>query len=288
MNILKSIVVFAKLVKIEHSLFALPFAFTGAFIAASGKPQWRDMLWLTLAMICIRSFAMAFNRLADLKYDTLNPRTQNRPLVAGDITRTQTAVLIALCGALFVAASAMINATCLKLAPIALALSAFYSYTKRFTWLCHFVLGAVIGLAPVAGWLAGAPGFSVTPLLLFLGVLFWTAGFDVLYASQDEAFDREHNLNSVPVRFGVPTAFTIAGFCHVNAAIFYLLAGLTAWIPWPYYAAWALASLVLLIEHRIISPTKLDRISLAFFTLNAVVAMILFFGVLAAFLIPGV
>jgi 4-hydroxybenzoate polyprenyltransferase len=282
MNFFSKVQTLARMVKIEHSVFALPFAYMGAFLADGGMPSQRVMVFLTIAMVAVRSFAMAFNRLADLPLDRENPRTQNRELVTGAVTITQTRIFLLVTAAVFIAACAGLNSTCLKLAPPALLFCAFYSYVKRFSCLCHFVLGAVLGLAPIAGWIAVQPGVTLPMAHLFLGVLFWVAGFDILYACQDVDFDRVRGLHSVPARFGVAPALAVSLFCHGNASLFFLLAGWSAWLGWPYYVAWALVSAVLIWEHKLISEDDLSRINLAFFTLNGLVSLALLAGVLLA------
>lgn len=270
-----------RMIKIEHSVFALPFAFAGAFIASGGVPAWKPLLLLTIAMVAVRSFAMAFNRVVDLPFDSRNPRTQNRPLVTGEITRLQTWGFIAVMALVFVLACAGLNRLCLMLSPLALGISALYSVMKRFTWLCHFVLGAVLGLAPLAGWLSVDPVFTLPAVLLFWGVLFWVAGFDILYSCQDTAFDIEVGLHSVPARFGIPTALVISTFCHVNTVVFFLLAGWAAGLSWAWYPVWGIVSLVLVLEHRLIKADDLSRVNMAFFTLNGVVSIVVFAGVVA-------
>ncbi len=282
MQLLNKALAFAKMVKVEHSIFALPFAFMGAFLADGHTPTWRVFVFLTIAMVAVRSFAMAFNRLADLPFDRENPRTSSRELVTGAVSVFETRVFLLLTGAVFIGACGALNSVCLKLAPPALLFCAFYSYVKRFSWLCHFVLGAVLALAPVAGWLAVQPGITLPMAHLFLGVLFWVAGFDILYACQDSDFDRVQGLHSFPARFGVGSALSVSSFCHVNASLFFLLAGWSAWLDWPYYVVWALVSLILLWEHKLISEHDLSRVNLAFFTLNGVVSVALFVGVLLA------
>lgn len=277
----------ARLVKVEHSVFALPFAYIGLFVAARGWPGWRALLLLTLAMVAMRSFAMAVNRLADVRYDRVNPRTGNRELVTGEVSVGQAWAFTAVCAVVFVAACAGLNSLCLALSPIALAWGAFYSLTKRFTWLCHFVLGSVLGLAPVAGWLAVHPTFTLPAILFGLGVTCWTAGFDILYACQDVAFDTEHKLWSMPARFGVGTALRLAAFSHVDAALFFLLAGWAAGLSWIYYLFWAVCSAVLLVEHRLIGENDLSRINVAFFTLNGIIAVLLGLGTLLAVFLAG-
>ncbi|ABB38191.1 4-hydroxybenzoate polyprenyltransferase [Oleidesulfovibrio alaskensis G20] len=269
-----------RMVKIEHSVFALPFAYTGAFIAAGGWPGWYTMVVLTAAMVAVRSFAMAFNRLIDLPVDRANPRTQGRPLVTGEITPAQTWAFIGVMAAVFVAACAAMNPLCLKLAPVALFMSAVYSLFKRFTWACHFFLGAVLGLAPIAGYIAVTPEFTVPVILFFWGVLFWVAGFDILYSCQDEDFDRREGLHSVPARVGVRSALIVSSFCHVNTSVFFLMAGWAAGLSWPFFAVWGLVSLILLAEHKIISAEDMSRVNMAFFTMNGVVSVVVFAGVL--------
>ncbi|EPR44715.1 4-hydroxybenzoate polyprenyltransferase [Desulfovibrio sp. X2] len=273
--------VFARMVKIEHSVFALPFAFTGMFWAADGWPGWRPFLLVTVAMVAVRSFAMAFNRLADLDIDRRNPRTQDRPLVTGEMGRGTAWVLTAAMGLVFVAACAAMNPLVLRLSPLALGVAAVYSLTKRFTWLCHFVLGMTLGLAPIGGWLAVTPEFTPPAVLLALGVTFWVAGFDILYACQDEAFDRAQGLHSLPADFGVTTSLTLSSFCHVNTAVFFLVAGWADGAGWIYFAAMLLVGAALVWEHTLIKPDDLSRVNLAFFTLNGVISM----AVLAAVLL---
>ncbi len=276
----RPIAVLARMVKIEHSVFALPFAYIGAFVAAGGWPGWRVFIFLTVAMVAIRSFAMSMNRILDLPIDRLNPRTADRPLVTGEITLPQAWVFSATTAGVFILACAGMNLTALALSPAALLWSGFYSLTKHWTWLCHFVLGSVLGLAPVAGWIGYQPELSLVYLLYFFGVLFWVAGFDILYSCQDVEFDRDQGLHSVPVRFGVPTALTLSAFSHVNSAVFFLLAGMAAGLGWLYFLFWGVVAAVLAWEHTLVKPDDLSRVNLAFFTLNGFIAIFLFLGVL--------
>jgi 4-hydroxybenzoate polyprenyltransferase len=269
-----------RMIKIEHSVFALPFAYLGAFWAARGWPGWFNLVILTVAMVAVRSFAMTVNRLADRRFDADNPRTRDRPLVTGELSPRFAWVFTGGCAAIFVAACALMNPLCLALSPAALAWSAFYSFTKRFTWLCHFVLGSVLGLAPVAGWLCVAPKLQLVQALLLLGVTFWVAGFDILYACQDADFDRSRGLRSIPARFSLETALALSSFSHVNTALFFLLAGVAGGAGWIYAAAVAAVCGVLVWEHTLIKPDDLSRVNLAFFTLNGVIAVGLFAGLL--------
>jgi len=271
-------VLLARMVKIEHSIFALPFAYLGMVWAARGWPGWKTFLALTLAMVAVRSFAMAVNRLADLPMDSKNPRTLTRPLVTGEIGVFETRIFILLSAFIFVCACALLNSLCLALSPLALLWSGLYSYTKRFTSLCHFFLGSVLGLAPLAGWLAVSPTLELAPVLLGLGVTFWVGGFDILYACQDVDFDRGEKLHSLPAGTGVPTALALSTFSHAVTGVFFLLAGWAAGGGWIYAVFCLAVAAILQIEHRLIRADDMSRVNLAFFTLNGFVAVFLFAG----------
>jgi 4-hydroxybenzoate polyprenyltransferase len=275
------------MIKIEHAVFALPFALAGAVLAARGMPPLPALFWLTLAMTAVRSFAMTLNRVADLRFDRLNPRTQKRPLVTGEISPGKAWVFIACCAAIFVFSCAMLNGLCLALSFPALLMAGGYSFLKRFTWLCHFGLGCVHALSPLAGWLSVDPQFRFTPLLFSCGVLFWLAGFDILYSCQDAEFDRAHGLHSVPACFGIPGALIISSFCHVNTAMFFLLGGIHAGLSAGWHVVWAVISAALLWEHTLVRADDLSRVNLAFFTLNALIAPVFLLGV-ALGLIGGI
>ena len=274
----RKIVLLARMVKIEHSIFALPFAYLGMLWAAGGWPGWRVFIALTVAMVAVRSFAMAVNRLADLPIDAKNPRTLTRPLVTGEIGVAETRVFIAASAAVFVAACWFLNPLCLALSPSALVWSGLYSFTKRFSALCHFFLGSVLGLAPLAGWLAVSPAVEMAPVLLALGVTFWVGGFDILYACQDVEFDRSEGLHSLPARLGVGPALAVSTFSHVVTSIFFLLAGWASGAGLVYLSVCLAVAAILLLEHRLISEHDMSRVNLAFFTLNGFVAVFLFAG----------
>ncbi len=269
-----------RMIKIEHSVFALPYAWAGAFMAARGLPGLWELFFLTLAMVAIRSFAMAFNRAVDLPYDSRNPRTQKRPLVTGEISLAQTWFFCFVMAVVFIASCAALNPLCLLLALPTLLFAALYSLVKRFSWLCHFWLGATLGLAPVAGWISVMPEVTLTPILFFWAVTFWVASFDILYSCQDVNFDREQKLFSVPACFGISCALRIAAFSHVLVPIFLCLGGWSLGLSWPWYAVCALIALVLFWEHRLVKEDDLSRINMAFFTLNGAISIVMFIGVL--------
>jgi 4-hydroxybenzoate polyprenyltransferase len=271
-------VLLARMVKIEHSIFALPFAYLGMLWAAGGWPGWKVFIPLTVAMVAVRSFAMAVNRLVDLPIDAKNPRTFSRPLVSGELQVSETRVFIAACAVVFLVACWLLNPLCLALSPLALIWSGLYSYTKRFTPFCHFFLGSVLGLAPLAGWLAVSPVVEIAPVLLALGVTLWVGGFDILYACQDVEFDRAEGLHSLPAQVGVPAALALSTFSHVVTGVFFLLAGWTAGAGLIYTGVCLAVAVILLFEHRLISAHDMSRVNLAFFTMNGFVAVFLFAG----------
>ncbi len=273
-----------RMIKIEHSVFALPFAFTGAFLAvgvgpAWHAPSWRVLLPLTIAMVAVRSFAMGYNRLVDRDIDAMNPRTLKRPLITGELSVAFTKRFLFACAVVFTAACAAMNATCFLLAPVALAWSAFYSHTKRFSSLCHYVLGSVLGLAPVAGWLAVSPQHLGYPaVLLFVGVTMWVAGFDILYSCQDVECDKRLGLHSLPADQGVSRALFTASLTHACAALLFPMAGLAAGQGIVALFVSVVIGGVLVWEHKLISPDDLSRINMAFFTLNGVISVGVFLG----------
>jgi 4-hydroxybenzoate polyprenyltransferase len=265
-----------EMIKIEHTLFALPFAFLGAILAANGLPSAWQILWIVVAMVGARSAAMAFNRIADRGFDARNPRTASRALPAGLLSVGFVWVFTIFSAALFVVAAAMLNRLTLILSPVALACVLLYSFTKRWTQFSHVVLGACLSIAPTGAWIAvrGEIG-SAVPLLLSLVVLLWTAGFDILYACQDYDFDRREGLRSIPARFGINRALWIARSLHAGAFLalvwLFLITGLG-----PVAFAGVLATGALLVyQHRLVRADDLGRLNAAFFTTNAFVSVIL-------------
>lgn len=267
-----------EMIKIEHTLFALPFAFLGAVLAANGFPSARQILWIILAMVGARSAAMAFNRIADRSFDAKNPRTASRAIPAGLLSVGFVWAFTIASAALFLVAAAMLNRMTLLLSPVALACVLLYSLTKRWTKFSHLVLGACLSIAPTGAWIAvrGEIG-SPVPLLLSLVVLLWTAGFDVLYACQDYDFDRREGLKSIPARFGIGRALWIARALH--AAAFLALVGLFVVTQLgPLAVAGVIATGALLVyQHRLVRADDLGRLNAAFFTTNAFVSVILLF-----------
>ena len=264
------------MIKIEHTLFALPFAFLGAVLAAGGLPTARQVLWIVVAMIGARSAAMAFNRIADRSFDAKNPRTSTRAIPAGLLTVSFVWAFTIVSALLFLVAAAMLNQLTLILAPVALASVLLYSLTKRWTQLSHLVLGWCLSIAPTGAWIAVRGEFgSTVPLILSLVVLLWTSGFDVLYACQDYEFDRKEGLHSIPARFGISQALWISRALHAGAFLaliwLYLVAGLGPLALMGVVATGAL----LLYQHRLVRADDLSRLNAAFFTTNAFVSLIL-------------
>lgn len=269
------------MIKIEHSVFALPYAWAGAFLAARGLPSWWTLTWLTLAMVAVRSFAMTFNRLADIEIDRANPRTSGRPLVTGAISIGQAKAFCAITALMFIGACAFLNLVCLILAVPALVFSAIYSLLKRITPLCHFWLGATLGLAPLAGSLAVDPhALGLPPIMLFFAVTFWVGAFDVYYAFQDLDFDKSAGIHSLPADFGPSTALGLAAFSHTMTVIFLVLTGLSASLSWIWYFLCGAIAILLLVEHRLVRPDDLRHVNTAFFTLNGIISPVVLAGII--------
>lgn len=277
----RSTAVTLEMIKWEHSIFALPFALTGAVLAAGAWPPLRVLGWIIVCMVAARSAAMAFNRLIDVKLDAANPRTAMRALPAGTLTGSFVAGFVIVSAVVFLLGAAMLNRLTLLLAPVALAVVLAYSYMKRVTRWSHLVLGLALGIAPSAAWIAVRGSLDPRIVVLTLAVLLWVGGFDVLYACQDFEHDRKVGLNSVPQAFGLDAAFWIARVMHL---------GMIAMLVWLVVLfglgkiamlGIAVVTLLLLYEHLIISPKDLRRMNAAFFTLNGVISVV-FFGFVAA------
>jgi 4-hydroxybenzoate polyprenyltransferase len=266
-----------EMIKFEHTLFALPFAFLGAILAAGGLPTWRQALWITVAMVGARSAAMTFNRIIDREIDAANPRTANREIPSGKLSTGFAWAFLAVSIMAFLAAAYMLNWLTLVLAPVALASVLGYSYAKRFTALSHLILGWALAISPTAAWIAVRGTIdSEVPLLLSLIVLMWTAGFDVMYACQDYEFDKRSGLNSIPARFGIRNALWIARLFHLQAFVALVLLYLVTNLGWPALIGVAAVGCLLVYQHLLVSAKDLSRMNAAFFTTNAFVSVILF------------
>ena len=269
--------VMLEMIKFQHTVFALPFAVMSAALATAdrGSIPWRCYLWILVAMVAARSAAMAFNRLVDREIDARNPRTSQRALPQGILTPRQVGVFTAGCVAVFILASYELNPLTFALSPLALAVILGYSYTKRFTWSSHWVLGLALGIAPVGAWIAITGRFAVAPILLAGAVICWTAGFDIIYSCQDVEFDRESGLSSLPQRFGVLRSLRISSLLH-SLMVVSLVGVLRVASLGPVFGVGLMcASGLLVFEHRIVRPDDLSRLDAAFFTTNSLVSIVL-------------
>jgi 4-hydroxybenzoate polyprenyltransferase len=267
--------VYLEMVKVAHTVFALPFALMGAFLAAGGMPSGRTVFYIVLAMVGGRSAAMGFNRVVDAEIDARNPRTKDRAIPAGQVSKPMAAVFIFLSVLLLMLSSAKLNSLCLILSPVLLLLLFSYSYTKRFTWMSHVVLGLCLGAAPLAAWIAVTGSFDPRILAVSFAVLCWVAGFDVLYALQDIKFDRSMGLHSIPRFLGVGRSLWVARAFHFAMAALLLLGYHIFKLGWWYLAGWGLCAAVLIYEHAILSEDDLSRLNVAFFNLNGAVSIAL-------------
>lgn len=281
---------FLELIKFEHTIFALPFAYLGMLLAAGGWPTLSQFLWITVAMAAARTVAMGFNRIADRWIDARNPRTANRPLVTGAISlHTAWAGTIVAAGVLTLAAW-QLGPFPLSLLPGAFLFLIGYSFTKRFTWLSHFILGATDGLAPVGAWAAIRGSlFTINDLpawILLSVVILWIGGFDLIYACQDVDYDRQDGLQSIPARFGVATALRLSAVCHGLTALLLAGLGFLLSLGWPYWIGLIIALLLLSWEHILVKPDDLSRIDVAFFNINSYISITLFLAILGALYLP--
>lgn len=277
---------FLELIKFEHTVFALPFAYLGMLLAAGGWPGWRLFIWITIAMAAARTVAMGFNRIADRWIDARNPRTANRPLVTGSIS-----LRTAWAGTLIASLALVLAAWVLGPLPLRLVPGAFlflfgYSFTKRFTWLTHFLLGFTDGLAPLGAW-AAVRGSLFTPAdlpawILLAVVTFWIGGFDLIYACQDVPYDLQAGLFSIPARFGIRPALRLSEISHALALLLLLGLGWYLGLGWPYWVGVFVVAGLLVLEHRLVHPEDLSRIDIAFFNVNSIISLVLFVSILGA------
>jgi 4-hydroxybenzoate polyprenyltransferase len=283
---LKKITVFLETIKFEHSVFALPFAYLGLFFAEKKIPSLFLFLWISVAMVSFRTLAMGLNRLLDLHIDAENPRTRDRALPQKKIREgfVWLAVLVSLL--IFEWSSFTLRPLCLWLSPIPVALAWIYPLTKRFTWLSHFVLGLVLGIAPFGAWIAATGKFAWAPAFLTAGVACWVAGFDMIYALQDMDFDRSHGLFSIPAKFGETRTLLLTRGLHVLAVFCWAVAGSLNGAGWTYGLGLLLVAYFLVREHRLIRSFGVRKMNEAFFIMNAVVSVTLLIAVVLDVVIP--
>ncbi len=267
---------FLNMIDFGHTLFGLPFAYLGAFLAAGGIPAIEQLLWITLAMVGARTAALCLNRIIDRHYDRANPRTSDWVLASGKLSVKWIWVFVFICLGLLIYSAAKLNELCLWLSPLAVIILWGYSYTKRFTWWCHLILGIAIGIGPVGAWIAITGTFNWQPLLLAAAVACWIAGFDTMYACQDIEFDRQHGLYSIPARFGEEGALIFSSVFHIFTIIFLILTGLVLHLGFIYYSGVLFAGVVLLYEHIIVKPGDLSQVNFASFKINHYVGLIIF------------
>jgi 4-hydroxybenzoate polyprenyltransferase len=280
LQLLKPIGTFGRLVKFEHTIFALPYAYLGMILAAytsDGRlPGWGTVFWVTMAMVGARSAAMALNRLIDSRIDALNPRTAGREIPRGLVPKGQVVFFIVLSLLVMGVSAWMLNPLCFALFPLALVFLVGYSYTKRYTWLCHLALGITDGLAPLGGWIAVNGEFHPGAYLLAAAVAIWIAGFDIIYACQDVDFDRKNRVYSVPAVFGIRNGLLAARWMHVLTVVLFLSLPQFVTLGGLYYLGVLAVAVLLIFEHRLVSPDDMTRINTAFFTINSYIALAAF------------
>ncbi len=274
--VFRKVKIFLEMIRFEHTIFALPFAYVGALLTEKRIPAAHDIIWITLAMVGARTAAMSLNRIIDRRLDAKNPRTANRALPRGLLSVTEVWVYVFLSFALLLYSAKQLSPLAFRLFPVAAAVLFVYSYTKRFTWTCHLFLGAALGLAPLGSWIAIKNSFDLVPLLLAAGVMFWVAGFDIIYACNDYEFDRREGVYSIPARFGIKKALVISALFHVASPFFFAAAGFLAGVGALYYLGVILAVALLAWQHIIVKPDDLSRAGVAFFNLNGTLSVVMF------------
>ena len=270
------IAVYLRMIKFSHSVFALPFAFTSALIASSGIPELRKIVWIVIAMVGARSGAMGMNRIVDRKIDSANPRTRGREIPRGAIGVFEAVLLVIVSFVFFAYAAYMLNPLCLKLSPLAIAVLIAYSYTKRFTWMSHFVLGLAISAAPLGAWMAVKGSFDIEIIPLSIAVIFWLAGFDVLYALQDIDFDTTYGLYSMPKRFGVRKSIYFSRIFHMTSFFLLVTNGMIFKLGGVYWTGMFLTAGLFLYEHSLIREDDLSKLDFAFFNMNGYISLTVF------------
>lgn len=264
------------MIKFQHSIFALPFAYLGAFLAEKKVPDFMTLLWITIAMVSARSFAMAVNRLIDIDIDRRNPRTANRALPKGLLTISNVIIFSLISFIIFLIAVYQLAPICRYLWPIVVIPFVIYPYTKRFTWLSHFILGLCLGLAPIGAWVAITNKISFEPVIIGIAVLCWVAGFDIFYALQDIDFDRKNKLYSIPAIFGINNSLVLTKILHISSVILLIWAGIRLNLGIFYFIGVTISGILLAYENMIIKHNDLSKLNMAFFTMNGVISVIMF------------
>lgn len=267
-------------IKFEHTIFALPFAYLGMVLAANGLPTLWQFVWITLAMASARTLAMSLNRLIDRELDARNPRTMNRPLPRGIISPRAVAFVVLVAFVVFEFSAWQLNWTCFVLSPLALIFLVGYHYAKRFTWLCHWILGFTDGIAAAGGWVAVRGTLDPMAYLIWFVVVAWMAGFDLIYACQDVEVDQRERLHSFPSRFGIAAALTLARVNHLITVLALAVVGIVAGLGWIYWIGWMIVAALLAYENAIVKPNDLSRVNLAFFNVNGYISVIVFLSAL--------
>jgi 4-hydroxybenzoate polyprenyltransferase len=284
-SLLRKLALFMDAIRFHESIFALPFAYTGMILAASGLPTWHQFIWITVAMVSARTVGMAANRIIDRHIDARNPRNAARHLPSGKLKTVDMALLTLISFGVFLFAAAQLNTLALALAPVAAAYLIFYPYTKRFTWTANLLLGWALAIAPSAAWIGVRGSLSWEPVLLSLAVALWAGSFDILYHTQDYEFHRQNGLHSVASRFGIVAAFWWARVLDNLALIALLVLGIMMGLAWPYYIGLVVASGLLVYKHRLVSPNDMSRLGMAFFRINAYVSTTMFAATFIAVMI---
>jgi 4-hydroxybenzoate polyprenyltransferase len=275
-SLFKTAGLYLGMIKIAHSVFALPFAFTAATIAASGLPSPHQIIWITVAMVGARSGAMGLNRIIDARTDAANPRTRNREIPAGKISIVAALTFTVISLAVMVYAANELNPLCLMLSPVAILVLAAYSYTKRFTWLSHIVLGIAIAGAPLGAWIAVKGTIDIEILPLIAAVILWLAGFDIMYALQDIDFDRQHGLYSIPKRFGITRAIILSRLFHTATFVLLIVTGLIFGLNYFYWVGLLIVLVLLVYEHSLVRANDLSKLNMAFFNMNGYISITIF------------
>jgi 4-hydroxybenzoate polyprenyltransferase len=277
--VIRKIKIILEMIKFEHTIFALPFAFLGAVLGSlliNGTwPTASDWVWITLAMVGARSAAMALNRVIDAKIDKENPRTKDRAIPAGLISNFESSVFIIVSFALLFYSAYQLNMLAVYLLPLAVFFLVIYSYTKRFTWACHLVLGVTIGIAPLGGWVGATGTLTAAAFVLFLGVALWIAGFDIIYATQDADYDKSVKLYSIPSYFGTPRALIIAKCIHILSFIAFISLFFITPLGWIYLIGVLISGVIMIYEHSLVKPDDLSKVNVAFFTMNGILSMVM-------------